>query len=297
MSGLVAILLSLCAAAPAASIASLPPAVPPAVPAASTSSGSDESRRALFALAFPDGEAPFDLDGPGSEQAFLASLATPLFLHEVVGPFDLYVMRADGLGEGREAEQLLSRAAAGLEPLVPVMERHFSGEAGLIAGRRLPLVLTRAERSAGERSFDQVVALLEWAEDDYSGWKQTGNPIWTGELLGGLNVRTWEVQVFNLAHEFAAGHGKAFLDHGLGYYTLAHVAARVLRQGSWGMVPPWLGRPGRLEARASGLVSARVVGLRARGRLAPAARVRSSQGPGRHRLQDGRQLAAPFLQR
>ena len=75
---------------------------------------------------------------------------------------------------------------------------------------------------------------------DYSGWLQGGNPVWDPSLLAGLTVRTWEVQLFNLAHEYAASQGDAFLDHGLGYYTLAHLVARLTRQGAWGMVPPWL---------------------------------------------------------
>jgi len=48
------------------------------------------------------------------------------------------------------------------------------------------------------------------------------------------------VQLFNLRSPAAADHGTAFFEHGLGYYTLAHVSARVLRQGAWGLVPPWL---------------------------------------------------------
>lgn len=198
------------------------------------------SREALLELAYPDGGAPFDTEGTGTGAAFLQTLSTPLFLHRPVGPFDLYVMQADVLSGSAAALGVLERAATGLAALVPIMERHFSGQAGLIAGRRLPVVLTKADSSRGQRSFEQVVALLDWAEDDYSGWKQGRNPIYTGALLGGLNVRTWEVQVFNLAHEFAASHGDGFLDHGLGYYTIAHVAARLLRQGSWGLVPPWL---------------------------------------------------------
>jgi hypothetical protein len=34
--------------------------------------------------------------------------------------------------------------------------------------------------------------------------------------------------------------GDAWLEHGLGYGTLAHVSNRLLRQGAWGNVPPWL---------------------------------------------------------
>ncbi|RKY18177.1 MAG: hypothetical protein DRQ55_14040 [Planctomycetota bacterium] len=190
-------------------------------------------------LAFPDG-APFDVHGKGSRETFLAVLQTELFLHEAVGPFDVYLMLADGWARSRDGSKAMKAVVKGLQPTVQVMSAYFGKQEGLIGGRRLPIVLTHASRAEGERSFDQVVALLEWAEDDYSGWKQGGNPLNDAKLLAGLNVRTWEVQVFNLAHEFAQSHGKDFLNHGLGYYQLAHVAARVLRQGAWGMVPPWL---------------------------------------------------------
>ncbi len=199
-----------------------------------------EYRDELLALAYPEGKAPFEAGRTGSGQSFLATLETPLFLHRAVGPFDLYVMQADGLAAEGVARQVLDDAEEGLQPLVPLMEEHFSGAAGLIAGRRLPMVLTHADRSSGERSFDQMVAMLDWAEDDYSGWKQGRNPIWSSDLLRGLNVRTWEVQIFNLAHGYAADQGELFLEHGLGYYTVAQVVARLLRQGAWGMVPPWL---------------------------------------------------------
>ncbi|MFT7462364.1 MAG: hypothetical protein ACI9EF_000704 [Pseudohongiellaceae bacterium] len=220
MLGLTAVLLSLCALLP--------------------SGDSQVYRDELLDLAFPNGGAPFDASGPGSGELFLRTLDTPLFLHRTVGPFDLYVMQADGLRDEAIAQQVLEDATEGLEHLVPLMEQHFSGAAGLISGRRLPLLLAQADLAEGERSFEQLVALLDWAEDDYSGWKQGRNPIWSQDLVAGLNVRTWEVQVFNLSHEFAAGHGKVFLEHGLGYYTLAHLSARLLRQGAWGLVPPWL---------------------------------------------------------
>jgi len=181
-----------------------------------------------------------DPSRPGDREGFLAVLSGKPFLHQEVGPFDLYVMQADGFENAARAAKTLKQASAGLEPLLPVMARCFGGEPGLIAGRRLPIVLAHADRSKQEASFDQLVALLDWADDDYSGWKPSGNPIWSPELRAGLTVRTWEVQLFNLANAEAADHGDAYFEHGLGYYTLAHIAARVLRQGVWGMVPPWL---------------------------------------------------------
>lgn len=193
----------------------------------------------LVALAFPEG-APFKASGKGSRGAFLEVLASPAFLHAEVGPFDLHLLLADGFADAKTAQVELDAVAKGLLPTAAVMERYFSRSDGLIGGRRLPIVLTHSKRDAGQHGFDQVVALLEWAEDDYSGWKRSGNLVFDPALLAGLNVRTWEVQVFNLAHELASAQGKAFAEHGLGYYQLAHVAARVLNQGAWGMVPPWL---------------------------------------------------------
>lgn len=201
----------------------------------------ESARLALLERAFPDpAAATVDAMGPGSREAFLAVLDSDLFLHEAVGPFDVHVMLADGLADTRSAEKVLRDAAKGLKPVVPVMERFFGGEDGLISGRRLPIVLTHANRDEDETAFDEVIAVLEWAEDDYSGWKQGGNALWDGEIRSAVTARTWEVQVFNLAHELARDQGGEFFEHGLGYYTIAHVVANVLNQGAWGLVPPWL---------------------------------------------------------
>ena len=213
-------------------------------PAAAAPANLDDAGRdalaALVARADVGGAVTDSVGGPGSRAMFLQVLSSDLFLHEAVGPFDLFVMKADGLESRGESRRVMTRARQGLEPLVSVMERAFGGEPGLVAGRRLPIVVASSDRRDGEQGFDQLVALLDWAEDDYSGWKPSGNPVWTDEQRAKLTVRTWEVQLFNLAHADAVAQGDAFLDHGLGYYTLAHVTARVLRQGAWGMVPPWL---------------------------------------------------------
>jgi len=198
----------------------------------------------LLKAAFPEG-SDWSSREAGSREAFLGVLESELFAHAEVGPFDVYALRDDGFADEAVMQAELDRVVAGLLPTVPVMERHFSRAAGpngpgLISGRRLPIVLAHSERGDGQLGFDRVVALLNWAEDDYSGYKQGGNPIYDPALLEAITVRTWEVQVFNLAHEFAIDQGEKFYDHGLGYFTLAHVAARVLRQGAWGMVPPWL---------------------------------------------------------
>jgi hypothetical protein len=201
----------------------------------------DASLRAIVEAAFPDGTpASVDVEQEGNRAGFLEVLSSELFIHEEVGPFDLFVLKADGLASSSVAKKLAKNAAQGLEAIVPVMERYFGGEAGLVAGRRFPIVLADSSRQSGEHGFDQLVALLDWSEGDYSGWKASGNPVWSNDVRAGVTVRTWEVQLFNLDHAEAADQGEAFFDHGLGYYTLAHVSARVLRQGAWGLVPPWL---------------------------------------------------------
>ncbi|MDG2148636.1 MAG: hypothetical protein P8N09_03840 [Planctomycetota bacterium] len=176
----------------------------------------------------------------GSREAFLEVLSSDLFLHEDVGPFDVFVMQADGFKNKATAEKTLAAAVRGLEPVVPVIKDFFGGSPGLVSGRRFPIVLASSETSRGEHSFDQLIALLDWAEEDYTNWKSSGNPVWGPESRAAETVRTWEAQLFNLAQKKAATHGADFLEHAVGYYTLAHIAARALRQGSWGLVPPWL---------------------------------------------------------
>lgn len=215
-----------------AALSALPADLPPEV---------TQRVAALLSRAWPEG-APVSAEGGGSGRDFLAVLGTDLFLHQAVGPFDVHVLVADGLADPKRAQATLDDAVEGLQPAVPVMERYFAEreEPGLIAGRRLPIVLVHSKRAEGQEGFADVVALLEWAEVDSSGWRRDGNPVYDAALLDGLLVRTWDVQVINLAHPSAAGQGQAFLEHGLGYYELAHVATRVLRQGAWGLVPPWL---------------------------------------------------------
>ncbi len=200
----------------------------------------DEALSSLMKSAFPAGRPPVNVHGSGSREAFLDLLSSDLFLHAAIGPFDVFVMKADALASEAEARKVLTQATAGLEPAVRVMRRYFGGEAGLVSGRRFPIALASSDGSDSQPAFAQLVALLDWAEDDYTAWKPAGNAVWDMELLQAETVRTWEVQLFNLAHETVAGHGSSFFEHGLGYYSLAHVAARVLRQGSWGLVPPWL---------------------------------------------------------
>ncbi len=216
--------------------------VAPVLAAASADdlSARDAALRALVDRAFPDGGAPVDVAGPGSRAGMLEVLGSDLFLHDDVGPFDVFVMQADALDTKSRAARVLREAVEGLEPAVPVLRRFFGGGTALVAGRRFPILIADSDRSSGQEGFDQLVALLDWAEDDDTGWKASGNPVFDDERRAAETVRTWEVQLFNLGHPTAVDQGPAFLAHGVGYYSLAHVAARVMRQGAWGLVPPWL---------------------------------------------------------
>jgi len=123
-----------------------------AAPATAQDADLERARLALLERAFPDpAAAPVDFMGPGSRGAFLAVLDSDLFRHRAVGPFDVYVMLADGLASSREAEIVLRDASEGLAPVVPVMERFFGGEDGLIAGRRMPIVITHEARHSAYR--------------------------------------------------------------------------------------------------------------------------------------------------
>jgi hypothetical protein len=169
---------------------------------------------------------------PAGDAALLErALASDAFVHAAAGPLDVYVQRAGKLGNEQAARKLLDQAVAGLAPTVALFEREFGREQGVLSGRRFPLLL------AGEEGFAGCVALLDHC--DTSGWKPQ-NAVWTSDAPAQIVVRTWDVQALNLDHPDAAAQGKVFLEHGLGYYTLAHLTHRLLRQGSWGTVPPWL---------------------------------------------------------
>ncbi len=188
----------------------------------------------------------------GGRDLFEAVLARPVFRHAAVGPFDLYVYESGPLAKGKEGREALADAAAGLAAAAAVIERRFGHGDGLVAGRRFPIVLASSAGATGSSgtsdaagadaggSYAEVVALLDRCEDDgLSGWKPA-NAVWTTANLGAEVTRTWEAQVFDLAHKTIASQGKAWFDHGIGYYALAHVANRLLRQGAWGNAPPWL---------------------------------------------------------
>ncbi|GJM23466.1 MAG: hypothetical protein DHS20C15_33810 [Planctomycetota bacterium] len=178
--------------------------------------------------------------GPGSRESFYELLHTPLFLSGTVGPFDVFVMQADGFETEHRAGKALGKALDGLKKLVPVMERYFPPRStGLIGGRRFPIVLTHA--SSDESSYSEMVALLDWAEQNWTGWTTSGNnPLFDPSVLRAVTARTWEAQVFNLGHAEATTQADDFYEHGLGYYTLAHVVSSVLNRGAWGLVPPFV---------------------------------------------------------
>ena len=198
--------------------------------------------RALLRIienAFPDAQGDADL--PSSQRQLLRDvLGSPAFVHEAVGPFDLYVMVADGLASESAARATLKSAAAGLTPLVPVMARHFGRADGLISGHRLPLVLCAADATREVSAFDSLIALLDHCESGPGSWTASNGSLWTDASRAALVVRTWDVQLVNLSHADARAQGEAFLKHELGYLTLAHLVHGLLRQGSWGLVPPWL---------------------------------------------------------
>jgi hypothetical protein len=167
----------------------------------------------------------------GDLALFEGALQSDAFVHAATGPLDVYVHRSGPLEGAKAARKTLEQAVAGLAPAGALLAREFGREQGVLSERRFPLLL------AGGAGFAECVALLDHC--DASGWKPT-NAVWTHDAAEQIVVRTWDVQVLNLDHKDASSMGKAFLAHGVGYYTLAHLTHRLLRQGAWGTVPPWL---------------------------------------------------------
>ncbi len=226
-----------------ADVTALMPPVATVAPVAASDTSSDPAAKAaldvLLHNAFGDGLASAPA---GGRELFDAVLKAPVFLARAVGPFDLYVYKADGLSNAKEAQKLLDKAAAGLAATAPVMARHFGRPQGLVSGHRFPMVLCDSDREHGERGYDSLVALVDRCEDGaFSGWKPA-NQVWTPANLHAEVMRTWEVQVFNVAHPTIASQLGPWSEHGIGYYAVAHVSNRALRLGSWGLVPPWVGQ-------------------------------------------------------
>ncbi len=175
---------------------------------------------------------------PGDEALFRDVLETDAFVSETVGPFDVHVSTIDGLTD--RAGDVLDQVAVGLEPVAGIMERYFPYESGLISGQRFPIVVVDARMAAGDRSFDEVLALLDWCDRDWTGYVGANGTLWSDEQRLALTGRTWDALIINLAHETAVEHGDFFIEHGIGYQVIAHVVTKLLRQGSWGNVPPWM---------------------------------------------------------
>jgi hypothetical protein len=195
--------------------------------------GGDAVREAALAAALEragliaEGEA-----APAGDRALLErALQSDAFVHAAAGPLDVYVHRSGSLAKEKAARKLLGKLVDGIEPAAALIEREFGREEGVLSAQRFPLLFS------GEEGFAECIALLDHC--DSSGWKPQ-NAVWTRDVAERIVVRTWDVQVLNLDHRDAAAQGKAFLEHGVGYYTVAHLAHRLLRQGSWGTVPPWL---------------------------------------------------------
>ncbi|MCB9897975.1 MAG: hypothetical protein H6825_08225 [Planctomycetes bacterium] len=173
------------------------------------------------------------------QEIFEAVLDSELFLSASVGPFDVSVLQEDGLASREDAQKTLDGVVSALAPAAAVVERRWpAGGAGLVSAARLPVVLASSE--PGEGAFGDLVALLDVCERrGFSGW-YPANLVDTSANRGAEVVRTWNVQLFNLANPVIAERRDDWIEHGVGYYALAFVANRALRRGAWGMVPPWL---------------------------------------------------------
>jgi len=200
--------------------------------AATTDPARDQALDRLLETAFGAQRAASDASGRALLEGVLAQ---PVFEHAVVGPFDVYVYEVGAFGKGKAGRKVLDDSAQGLASAAGLFGRLPQRSDGLVSGQRFPIVLT-PDRAA----YEQVVALLDRCEDDgLSGWKPV-NAVWNRANLDAEVVRTWEAQVFNLSHKAIVAQGKAWMEHGLGYYAIAHLTNRLLRQGAWGNVPPWL---------------------------------------------------------
>ncbi|HTE04748.1 MAG TPA: hypothetical protein VK824_01030, partial [Planctomycetota bacterium] len=249
-----------------------PVAAPAAAPAAAgAAAGADPARdkaiEALLETAFGEGDADKAAALPGGgRELFATVLAQPCFQHAAAGPFDVYVFQADGLRKVAEAKKVLQRACAGLAPLADLLAGAYPDPGGaaaagdaagaghhLFTGRRFTLVLT-SSKGKKEKSFEQIVALLDRCEDQgFSAYKPS-LPVWNPEKLAAEMVTTWEVAVFNLAHQAIGGQDKAWFDHGLGYDVALMLTSRMLYRGASGPVPPWLlqGLTDELDIQAYG---------------------------------------------
>ncbi len=172
-------------------------------------------------------------------ELFRRVLDSELFASGAAGPFKVHVLMEDSLSNAKRAKRLRDDLVASLEPAAALVKRLWpAGGAGLISAAELPLVIT--DSSAGEPGFHALIELLDYCERlGYSGW-HPANEVDTPAQRVAEVVRTWDVQVFNMAHSTISGRRARWVEHGVGYYALAFVANRSLRRGAWGLVPPWL---------------------------------------------------------
>ena len=210
-----------------------------------------------------------DLQG---RELFEAVLGSDGFLHGEAGPFDVYLYLAGDLEPTQEdvepesgrssrskrtakakvvpaggralAEHLLAQGVEGLGGLVGVVERYWPAPVGngsvphVLAGQRFPIVLCLdSDGQAG--AFDDLVALLDRAEPEYTDFTRTNGSFWATPHREAPVVRNWEAQLINLSHPSLMDLRDEFLGHGLGYYTIAHMLRRLIVFGSYGNPPPW----------------------------------------------------------
>ncbi len=213
----------------------------------------------------------------GNRALFEQVLSSDSFLSAEVGPFDLYVYMAGDLAPGHEppfdwardfrqknrtklksdktlyAQHVFDLARSGLGQLVPVLDRYFTNESGLISGQRFPLVVC-SDDGGDSGAFDELTALLDWCERDWTDFVRVNGSLWTADLRDGIVVRNWDAQVVNIAHPNIIDRGEEFLEHGLGYYTLAHLVRKLIVFGSYGNPPPWFsdGLVDELDIQAHG---------------------------------------------
>ncbi len=176
---------------------------------------------------------------PGRE-LFEAVLQSDHFLHEAVGPLDVYLALSDGFEKESKAKKRLAQLSEGLQPLAASLEAWFPGEQGVIAGHRFPVVLTHASLKDKQESFDRVLALLDLCEDaGYSQFKPD-LPVFDATNRTQDDVFTWEVLLCNLAHEEITEQDRKWSEHGLGYAVINMLVNRLFARGAWGPPPPWL---------------------------------------------------------
>jgi len=176
---------------------------------------------------------------PGDRSLFEDALRSDAFTAASIGPFDVFVYERGAFADPRVAERVAGNARRGLGPLAERLGTLFDpGAKGVVSGQRFPVVL--AHPTEGQPAFDEMLALLDWCEADYTGWKDGDNVLWTDELRAALAAHNWEVLLVDMAHPEPVEHGQDFYDHGLGYHVTAHVVNRLLRRGAWGNVPVWV---------------------------------------------------------